>query len=30
MFLTKLTLDPRSRDARRDLSDPYEMHRTLT
>lgn len=30
MFLTRLTLDPRSRDARRDLSDPYEMHRTLT
>lgn len=30
MYLTRLTLDPRSVEARRDLGDPYEMHRTLT
>lgn len=29
MYLTKLTLDPRHAQARRDLADPYEMHRTL-
>ncbi|WPP45717.1 type I-E CRISPR-associated protein Cas6/Cse3/CasE [Pseudomonas sp. AN-1] len=29
MHLTRLTLDPRSAQARRDLSDAYEMHRTL-
>lgn len=29
MFLTRLRLDPRSAQARRDLGDPYEMHRTL-
>lgn len=29
MYLTRLTLDPRSAEARRDLSDAYEMHRTL-
>lgn len=29
MFLSKLTLDPRHPQARRDLSDAYEMHRTL-
>lgn len=29
MYLTRLRLDPRSAQARRDLSDPYEMHRTL-
>lgn len=30
MYLSRLTLDPRSAQARRDLSDPYEMHRTLS
>lgn len=30
MYLTRLALDPRSALARRDLGDPYEMHRTLT
>lgn len=30
MHLTRLTLDPRSAQARRDLADPYDMHRTLT
>lgn len=30
MFLTRLTLDPRGREARRDLGDAYQMHRTLT
>lgn len=30
MYLTKLTLDPRNPQARRDLGDAYEMHRTLT
>lgn len=29
MFLSKLTLDPRHPQARRDLADAYEMHRTL-
>lgn len=29
MYLSRLTLDPRSPQARRDLADPYEMHRTL-
>ncbi len=29
MYLTRLRLDPRSAQARRDLSEPYEMHRTL-
>lgn len=29
MYLTRLRLDPRSALARRDLADPYEMHRTL-
>ncbi|TBW37911.1 type I-E CRISPR-associated protein Cas6/Cse3/CasE [Azotobacter chroococcum] len=29
MHLTRLTLEPRSAQARRDLSDAYEMHRTL-
>jgi CRISPR system Cascade subunit CasE len=29
MYLTKLTLNSRSAQARRDLGDAYEMHRTL-
>lgn len=29
MYLSKLTLDPRHSQARRDLADAYEMHRTL-
>lgn len=29
MYLTKLTLDPRHPQARRDLGDAYDMHRTL-
>ncbi|KSR45927.1 MULTISPECIES: type I-E CRISPR-associated protein Cas6/Cse3/CasE [Pseudomonas aeruginosa group] len=29
MYLTRLILDPRSAQARRDLGDAYEMHRTL-
>jgi len=29
MYLSKLTLDPGHPQARRDLADPYEMHRTL-
>lgn len=29
MFLTQLRLDPRSAAARRDLANPYDMHRTL-
>lgn len=29
MYLTQLQLDPRSAQARRDLADPYDMHRTL-
>lgn len=30
MWLTKLVLNPASRAARRDLANPYEMHRTLS
>ena len=30
MFLHKIVLNPRSREARRDLADPYEMHSTLS
>lgn len=30
MYLSRLTLDPQHPQARRDLSSPYEMHRTLT
>jgi CRISPR system Cascade subunit CasE len=30
MFLSKLILDPTVGQVRRDLSDPYELHRTLT
>jgi len=29
MYLTRLRLDSRSSQARRDLADPYQMHRTL-
>lgn len=29
MFLHKIHLDPRCREARRDLSDPYQLHSTL-
>ena len=29
MYLSKLELNPRSREARRDLAQPYELHRTL-
>ena len=29
MYLARLTLDPRSAQARRDLGDAHEMHRTL-
>lgn len=29
MFLSRIHLDPRNRDARRDLADPYELHSTL-
>ena len=29
MYLSKIILDPRHPQARRDLADPYEMHRTL-
>ena len=29
LFLSRLTLDPRSRLVQRDLAAPYEMHRTL-
>jgi CRISPR system Cascade subunit CasE len=29
MYLTRLRLDPRSAQVRRDLSNPYDMHRTL-
>jgi CRISPR system Cascade subunit CasE len=29
LYLTRLVLDPRSRTVRRDLADPYELHRTL-
>jgi CRISPR system Cascade subunit CasE len=30
MFLSQLTLNPRSREAQRDISDPYQLHKTLT
>lgn len=30
MHLTRLQLDPRHAEVRRDLGNPYEMHRTLT
>lgn len=30
MYLYRVTLDPRGHQARRDLGDAYEMHRTLT
>lgn len=29
MYLSKLELNPRQREARRDLAQPYELHRTL-
>ena len=29
MFLHRIHLDPRCREARRDLSDPYQLHSTL-
>lgn len=29
MYLSRLLLNPRSREARRDLASPYELHRTL-
>lgn len=29
MYLTRLTLDPRNAQARRDLGNPYDMHRSL-
>jgi CRISPR system Cascade subunit CasE len=29
MFLSRLILDPRSRQVRREVAEPYEMHRTL-
>ena len=29
MYLSRLTLDPRHPQVRRDLANPYEMHRTL-
>lgn len=29
MFLHRILLDPRCKEARRDLADPYEMHSTL-
>lgn len=29
MFLNRICLDPRCREARRDLSDPYQLHSTL-
>ena len=29
MFLHRIRLDPRCREARRDLSDPYQLHATL-
>lgn len=29
MYLSKLELNPRSHEARRDLAQPYELHRTL-
>lgn len=30
MYLSQLTLNPRSREAQRDMSDPYQLHKTLT
>ncbi len=30
LYLSRLTLDPRSRQAQSELRDPYEMHRTLS
>ena len=30
MFLSKLVLDPTHSQVRRDLANPYEMHRTLS
>jgi CRISPR system Cascade subunit CasE len=30
MYLSQLILDPRGAQTRRDLGDPYELHRTLT
>ena len=30
MFLSKLTFDVRHRDVRRDVGNPYELHRTLS
>lgn len=30
MYLSRLTLNPSSADARRDLSDAYQLHRTLS
>jgi CRISPR system Cascade subunit CasE len=29
MYLSRIQLDPRCREVRRDLSDPYQLHRTL-
>lgn len=29
MYLSRIILDPRSRQVQRELADPYEMHRTL-
>ncbi len=29
MFLSRIHIDPRCRDARRDLADPYQLHSTL-
>ena len=29
MYLSRLTLNPRSRDVRRDLADVYQLHRTI-
>lgn len=29
MFLSKLILNPKSREVRRDLANPYDLHRTL-
>lgn len=30
MYLSQVTLNPRSRDVQRDCADPYQMHKTLT
>lgn len=30
MWLHKIEVDPRGRESRRDLADPYQMHSTLT